>query len=283
MLAQGFGFVEVGTVTPRQQAGNPKPRLFRLNEDRAVINRMGFNNDGAAVVARRLDQRRGRGGIIGINIGANKDSEDRVADYVEGVRWFGTRASYLTINISSPNTPGLRGLQSRDELLRLLDQLNTARLKLPRRLPMLLKIAPDLEDLALADIVNCTRKGEVDGVIISNTTLTRPNLASRQGKEMGGLSGVPLFALSTQQLAKFHQLSGGRIPLIGVGGVSDVETAWTKITAGASLVQLYSALVFQGPELIGQILDGLALKLRDHHLINISEAVGLKSADLAHG
>ena len=283
MLAQGFGFVEVGTVTPRPQAGNPKPRLFRLTEDRAVINRMGFNNEGAAAVARRLDQRRGRGGLIGVNIGANKDSEDRIADYVEGVRWFGTRASYLTLNISSPNTPGLRGLQSRDELVRLLDRLNAARLKLPKRLPMLLKIAPDLEDAALADIVNCTRKGEVDGVIISNTTLTRPNLASRHGKEPGGLSGKPLFALSTRQLAKFHQLSGGRIPLVGVGGISDVETAWHKIIAGASLIQLYSALVFQGPELLGEILDGLALKLREHHLINISEAVGLKSAELAQG
>jgi dihydroorotate dehydrogenase len=281
MLGQGFGFVEVGTVTPRPQIGNAKPRLFRLAEDGGVINRMGFNNDGAAAVARRLDLRRGRGGVVGANIGANKDSEDRIADYAEGVRWFGPRASYLTVNISSPNTPGLRGLQSSSELRRLLEAVNTARLKLPKRLPILLKIAPDLHDAELADIVACTGKGEVDGVIISNTTLSRPDLKSRHRHEQGGLSGQPLFALSTRQLAKFHQLSGGRIPLVGAGGISDADTAWLKIVAGASLLQIYSALVYQGPQLVGDILDGLARKLREHHLINISEAVGLRSAELA--
>ncbi len=283
MLAQDFGFVEVGTVTPLPQAGNPKPRLFRLAEDEAVINRMGFNNDGAAVVARRLDARRSRSGIVGVNIGANKDSPDRIADYAEGVRWFGPRASYLTINISSPNTPGLRGLQSRDELLRLLDQVNEARLKLSRRLPVFLKIAPDLQDAELADIAACTGKGEVDAVIISNTTLSRPDLTSRHAREQGGLSGKPLFQLSTQQMAKFHQLSSGRVPLIGVGGISNVETAWAKILAGASLIQVYSALVYRGPALVPDLLDGLARKLRDNHLINISEAVGLKSAEWAQG
>lgn len=281
MLSQGFGFVEVGTVTPRPQQGNPKPRLFRLKEDEAVINRMGFNNDGAAAVARRLDARRAKGGIVGVNIGANKDSEDRMADYAEGVRWFGPRASYLTVNISSPNTPGLRGLQSRDELTRLLDRVNEARLALPRRLPVLLKIAPDLSDAELADIVACTAKGEVDAVIISNTTLSRPSLRSRHAGEQGGLSGKPLFRLSTRQLARFHQLSGGRVPLIGVGGISDAETAWQKVLAGASLLQVYSALVYQGPGLVTDILDGLARKLREHHLISLSEAVGLKSAELA--
>jgi dihydroorotate dehydrogenase len=283
MLAQGFGFVEVGTVTPRPQGGNPKPRLFRLREDQAVINRMGFNNEGAAAVARRLDTRRGKAGIVGVNIGANKDSEDRIADYAEGVRWFGPRASYLTVNISSPNTPGLRGLQSREELLRLLEQVNAARHKLPRRLPMFLKIAPDLTEQELADIVACTSKGEVDAVIISNTTLARPTLKSRHAGEQGGLSGKPLFHLSTRQLARFHQLSGGRVPLIGAGGISDADTAWAKIEAGASLIQLYSALVYQGPELVEGILAGLAAKLREHHLINLGEAVGLKSAEWAQG
>jgi dihydroorotate dehydrogenase len=281
LLRMGFGFVEIGTVTPRPQQGNAKPRLFRLQEDRAVINRMGFNNDGAAAVARRLDLRRNKGGLIGVNIGANKDSEDRIADYAEGVKWFGPRASYLTVNISSPNTPGLRGLQSREELQRLLERVNEARHKLPKRVPMLLKIAPDLADPELADIVSCTSKGEVDGVIISNTTLQRPDLASRHRHEQGGLSGLPLFALSTRQLAKFHQLSNGRVPLVGVGGISDVETAWSKIVAGASLIQLYSTLVYHGPQQVNLILEGLAQKLRDHHLINISEAVGLKSAEWA--
>jgi len=281
MLAQGFGFVEVGTVTPRPQVGNPRPRLFRLKEDEAVINRMGFNNEGAAAVARRLDARRAKGGIVGVNIGANKDSEDRMADYAEGVRWFGPRASYLTVNISSPNTPGLRALQSREELTRLLERVNEARVKLPRRLPVMLKIAPDLSDIELADIVAATSKGEVDAVIISNTTLARPHLVSRHAKQQGGLSGRPLFDLSTRQLAKFHQLSGGKLPLIGVGGISDAETAWRKILAGASLLQIYSALVFQGPELITDILDGIARRLRDLHLVSISEAVGLQSAEIA--
>ncbi len=283
MLSLGFGFVEVGTVTPRPQAGNPRPRLFRLAKDKAVINRMGFNNEGAVAVARRLDARRGRGGIVGVNIGANKDSDDRLADYVEALRWLGPRAAYVTINVSSPNTPGLRGLQSRVELRKLLDQLNEARHKLPRRLAMLLKIAPDLSDAELQDIARCTGKGEVDGVIISNTTLTRPDLVSRRASEQGGLSGQPLFSLSTRQLARFHQMTAGRIPLVGAGGISDVETAWTKILAGASLLQLYTALVYQGPGLVPRILDGLAEKLRERHLINISEAVGLKSAELSRG
>ena len=282
MLAQGFGFVEVGTVTPQPQAGNPRPRLFRLKEDEAVINRMGFNNEGAAVVARRLDARRNRGGIVGVNIGANKDAEDRMADYAEGVRWFGPRASYLTVNISSPNTPGLRNLQSRDELAHLLDRVNEARLKLPRRLPVLLKIAPDLSTPELADIAAVTAKGEVDAVIISNTTLSRPPLHSRHKGEAGGLSGKPLFALSTRQLARFHQLSGGKLPLIGVGGISDAETAWMKIMAGASLLQVYSALVYKGPDLVQEILEGLARRLRERHLVSLSEAVGLQSAEIAN-
>jgi dihydroorotate dehydrogenase len=244
---------------------------------------MGFNNEGAAAVARRLDQRRNRGGIVGVNIGANKDAEDRIADYATGVRWFGPRASYLTVNISSPNTPGLRSLQSRDDLVRLLDRVNEARHKLPRRLPIFLKIAPDLNEKELADVVASTAKGEVDAVIISNTTLARPALLSRHAKEQGGLSGKPLFELSTRQLALFHQMSGGRIRLIGAGGISDVETAWTKILAGASLLQIYSALVYQGPQLVTQILEGIAQKLRENHLINISEAVGLQSQQLARG
>jgi dihydroorotate dehydrogenase len=281
MLALGFGFAEVGTVTPLPQTGNPRPRLFRLRQDQAVINRMGFNNEGAAAVARRLDARYGKAGIIGVNIGANKDAEDRMADYVAGVRWFGPRASYLTVNISSPNTPGLRGLQNRQELVTLLARINEARHKLPRRLPIFLKIAPDLNANELADIAAVTSKGEVDAVVISNTTISRPALRSHHSAEQGGLSGRPLFDLSTRQLARFHQLTGGKLPLIGVGGIGSAAQAWDKITAGASLIQLYSALVFRGPGLVGDILDGLRLRLRENHLVNVSEAVGLRAAQWA--
>jgi dihydroorotate dehydrogenase len=271
MLGLGLGFAEVGTVTPRPQTGNPKPRLFRLTEDEAVINRLGFNNDGHAALARRLKNR--PKGIVGVNIGANKDSADRIADYVAGVLQFGASADYLTVNISSPNTPGLRGLQSRGELEQLLSRLNVARAQLTKSVPMLLKIAPDLGDAELADIAACCL-GAVDGVIISNTTLSRPTLSSPHRAETGGLSGKPLFDLSTRQLAKFYVLTQGRIPLIGVGGISDAETAFAKICAGASLVQLYSALAFHGPGLITQITQGLADMLRTLKIARLSDAVG---------
>jgi dihydroorotate dehydrogenase len=261
MLGQGFGFVEIGTVTPKPQAGNPRPRLFRLVEDRAVINRMGFNNDGHAAALARLLARQGRAGLIGVNIGANKDSPDRMADYVAGIEAFSGVASYLTVNISSPNTPGLRALQSRAELQELLDRLNAARVKQARRPPMLLKIAPDLRDDELEDVARCCEGGAVDGIIVSNTTLSRDGLRSPLKAEAGGLSGPPLFALSTARLAALYRLTDGRIPLVGAGGIDSAETAFAKIEAGASLLQLYSALVYQGPALVTRILRGVEAKL----------------------
>ncbi len=254
MLAQGFGFVEIGTVTPLPQAGNARPRLFRLAEDGGVINRMGFNNDGQAVVLQRLVARRARGGIVGVNIGANKDTADRVADYVKGIEVFEDVASYITINISSPNTPGLRNLQGKDDLQKLLARVNAAR---KSKKPMLLKIAPDLAEDDLRDVAGVCAGGTVDGVIISNTTLLRAGLSSPLAKESGGLSGKPLLARSTQCLKLFHQMSGGKIPLVGVGGIHDAASARAKFEAGASLVQLYSALVYQGPGLVREICDGL--------------------------
>ncbi|WP_395688340.1 quinone-dependent dihydroorotate dehydrogenase [Aestuariivirga sp.] len=261
MLAMGFGFVEVGTLTPRPQAGNPRPRLFRLAEDRAVINRMGFNNEGHASALAKLKARSGRGGIVGINIGANKDSDDRIGDYVAGIETFSEVASYFTVNISSPNTPGLRALQSRAELEALLSRLNAARSMQRRKPPMLLKIAPDLGEDELADIADVCGAGAVDGIIVSNTTLRRDGLRSAHASEQGGLSGAPLLDLSTRQLARLYLLTAGRVPLIGAGGVHDGASALLKIRAGASLVQLYSALVYDGPGLIEVILTSLSAEL----------------------
>ena len=261
MLAMGFGFTEIGTVTPRPQAGNPRPRLFRLREDEAVINRMGFNNEGHAAVLRRLELRKGRAGIVGVNIGANKESEDRIADYVKGIEAFSDVASYFTVNISSPNTPGLRALQSRAELEQLLARLNAARGQQAKRPPMLLKIAPDLREDELEDIAAACAGGAVDGIIVSNTTLSREGLSSPLSKEQGGLSGKPLLALSTQQLARMFLLTEGRIPLVGAGGIHDAASAIAKIRAGASLIQLYSALVYKGPALVQEILQGLLVEI----------------------
>jgi dihydroorotate dehydrogenase len=242
MLKQGFGFVEVGSVTPLPQAGNPRPRLFRLAEDEAVINRMGFNNDGAAAVKARLAARAGRPGIVGVNIGANKDAADRIADYVAGVDGFNGLASYLALNVSSPNTPGLRGLQSAGALERLLARVGEAReaaaARDGRRAPLLLKIAPDLGDDELADIAAVVLDGGIDGLIVSNTTTGRPPLTSPLAGEQGGLSGRPLFDLATRQLARLYVLTGSRLPLIGVGGIASPGDAWQKVRAGASLVQL---------------------------------------------
>jgi dihydroorotate dehydrogenase len=283
MLRLGFGFVETGTVTPHPQAGNPRPRLFRLSEDRAVINRMGFNNGGHAAARIRLLKRQSKAGIVGVNLGANKDSDDRMADYEAGIAAFSDLASYLTINISSPNTPGLRGLQSRDELQELLARLNAARSREPRRVPMLLKIAPDLRNDELEDIAACCMGGTVDGVIVSNTTLARPLLRSSHKAETGGLSGRPLLALSTARLANFWLMTQGKVPLIGAGGIADAETAWRKITAGASLLQLYSALVFEGPGLVGRILEGLESRLAAAGMRHLSEAVGTNAHQIASG
>jgi dihydroorotate dehydrogenase len=281
MLALGFGFTEIGTVTPRPQAGNPRPRLFRLPEDRAVINRMGFNNQGHDAALRRLAARRGRGGIVGVNIGANKDSDDRIGDYVKGIAAFVHVASYFTVNISSPNTPGLRGLQSRAELEQLLARLNEERTKHAAKPPMLLKIAPDLRDDELEDIAEACGGGAVDGIIVSNTTLSRDGLRSGHAKEQGGLSGLPLLQLSTRQLARMFVLTRGKIPLVGAGGVHDGPSALLKIRAGASLVQLYSALVYSGPGLVTSILECLAAEV-GRSGVPLSDLRGRDAADLAH-
>ncbi|MET0294271.1 MAG: quinone-dependent dihydroorotate dehydrogenase [Phenylobacterium sp.] len=274
MLAAGFGFVEAGTVTPLPQAGNPRPRLFRLTEDRAVINRMGFNNQGLEAFAGRL-ARRGRG-TVGANIGANKDSEDRIGDYVTGLTRLWGLADYFTINISSPNTPGLRALQAKDALEELLGRLSEARARLPARgkAPMFLKVAPDLEDGEVEVIVEAAVAEGLDGVVVSNTTLSRPGLRSAQAGEAGGLSGEPLFELSTQMLRRFFEAADGRTVLIGAGGVSSGAQAYTKILAGASAVQLYSALVYQGPGLVGRIARDLAARLKADGFLKVAEAVG---------
>ena len=281
MLALGFGFTEIGTVTPKPQVGNPRPRLFRLPEDGAVINRMGFNNEGHAAALRRLEARRGRGGIVGVNIGANKDSADRIGDYVQGISRFTHVASYFTVNISSPNTPGLRGLQSRAELEQLLSRLNDERARHEAQPPMLLKIAPDLREDELEDIAAACGGGAVDGIIVSNTTLSRDGLRSGHAKEQGGLSGLPLLALSTRQLARMFVLTDGRIPLVGAGGVHDGASALMKIRAGASLVQLYSALVYQGPGLVIGILNHLAAEAARHGG-SLASLRGRDAALLAH-
>lgn len=281
MLALGAGFVEVGTVTPRPQPGNPRPRCFRLPAQQGMINRFGFNNQGLAAVAQRLAARRDRGhrhpGVVGANLGRNKDSVDGVADYQAGVRALAPLADYLVINVSSPNTPGLRALQDRAPLTELLSAALQARaeLALPAPPPLLLKIAPDLGEDDLAAVAEVSLAAGIDGVIISNTTLTRPTLEGNPvAAEAGGLSGRPLFTLSTRCLSDFYRLTGGRLPLIGVGGIASAEGAYAKIRAGASLVQLYTALIYQGPRLIHDIHRGLATLLRNDGFSTLSEAVG---------
>jgi len=271
MLALGFGSAEVGTLTPRPQAGNPQPRLFRLVDDEAVINRMGFNNGGQAAALARLAARKARGGIVGVNIGANKDSDDRTADYVAGVRTMAAVADYLTVNISSPNTPGLRALQSRAALDDLLARVIDAR---TGATPIFLKVAPDLEPADIEDIAAVVRARGIDALIVSNTTITRPPLASRHAGETGGLSGAPLAALALQRLRDFHVATEGRVPLISAGGIDSAEAAWERIRAGASLVQLYSALVYHGPGLASRIADGIAERLRDGGFASLAAAVG---------
>ncbi len=268
----GFGFVECGTVTPRPQAGNPKPRLFRLGEDRAVINRMGFNNGGMWKAAKNLQRRKGEG-IVGINVGANKDSEDRIADYCNAFAMLAPLASYVTANISSPNTPGLRGLQNKHELARLIDRLLEARGG--RKVPILIKIAPDLDETALDEIAAVALMSGIDGLIVSNTTIARPVLKSAHAGETGGLSGAPLLAPSTKILRGVRQRTGNKLTLIGAGGIASGADAYAKIRAGASLVQLYSALVFEGPGLVERIKSELAECLTKDGYDSIAEAVGV--------
>jgi dihydroorotate dehydrogenase len=281
LLALGFGFVEVGTLTPRPQPGNPRPRLFRLAEDAAVINRFGFNNEGYAAALARLSHNRPPG-ILGVNIGANKDAADRAADYVQGVTTFADVADYFTINISSPNTPGLRDLQKRDALDDLVARVVAARDAANPRRPVLVKIAPDLDEAGLDDIVAVALARKVDGLIVSNTTIARPSsLRSAARGEAGGLSGRPLFEPSTRLLARVYQKSGGVLPLIGCGGVEDAATALAKIEAGATLIQLYSALALRGPKLIPDILGGLVRALDDRRVADIGALTGTRAADWA--
>jgi len=271
MLGLGFGFVEVGSITPRPQVGNPKPRLFRLVEDRAVINRMGFNNGGAMAALRRLEKR-DRKGVLGANVGANKDSKDRVADYLRGISYFRPVADYLTVNISSPNTPGLRDLQARGELETLLEAIRDQRLEGDP--PVFLKVAPDLDEGDHERIVRAALDNGIAALIVSNTTISRPALRSPHGGETGGLSGAPLHDLALDQLRRFRAIAGTDLPLIGVGGIRGAEDAWRRIRAGASLVQLYSALVYEGPGLARRIAMGLESKMRRDGFATIAEAVG---------
>jgi dihydroorotate dehydrogenase len=273
MLKFGFGFVECGSVTPRPQAGNPQPRLFRLRADRAVINRMGFNNGGMEAMAAKLARRQKRG-IVGINIGANKDSEDRTKDYRLCFAALASFASYITANVSSPNTPGLRGLQNKDELKRLLGTLTDARAR-AHHLPILLKIAPDVTPDALDDIADVTLASGIEGIIATNTTTARPPwLKSVAASESGGLSGAPLMAPSTAILKALRQRIGAKLTLVGVGGVSSGADAYAKIRAGASLIQLYTALAYSGPGLVTRIKRELGECLVRDGFSTMSEAVG---------
>ncbi|ESQ74400.1 quinone-dependent dihydroorotate dehydrogenase [Asticcacaulis sp. AC402] len=277
MARAGFGFVECGTVTPLSQEGNPKPRLFRLREDEAVINRMGFNNGGLEAYARNLEGAKGRA-VIGLNIGANKDAADRMADYVTGLKRLWGLGSYFTINISSPNTPGLRALQGRSHLDDLLGRIAETRRSLTQatrqNMPVFLKIAPDLDDAEIEDTVLATLDHGLEGLIVSNTTLSRNGLRSSFASEAGGMSGKPLFELSTRALKVAATAAAGRLVLIGAGGISSGAQAYAKIRAGASLVQLYSALVYQGPGLADAVRRDLVARLKADGFATISEAIG---------
>ena len=271
----GFGFVETGSITPEPQPGNPKPRLFRLSEDRAVINRMGFNSRGRRYADARLDALRCSGyrGIIGVNLGKNKTSDDAAADYRVGAQSLAHYADYLVINVSSPNTPGLRALQSKAELNSLIDAVRPVLTDLDNPPALVLKIAPDLAQDDLRDIADLSCR--LDGLIISNTTVARPaGLRSVYASETGGLSGEPLFDSATAVLAELYRLTGGSIPLVGVGGISSAQQAYTKIKQGASLIQLYSALVYGGPRLVNDILRGLVALLEEDGFSSVQEAVG---------
>jgi dihydroorotate dehydrogenase len=285
VLALGFGFAEVGTLTPKPQSGNPRPRVFRLLSDEGVINRLGFNNDGFHSAVARLSKRK-PSGILGINVGANKDSEDRIADYAAGVETFSPYASYLTINVSSPNTPGLRDLQSARALDELIKRVLEAREHAARngsgRKPILLKIAPDVALGDLDDIVEIAKKRALDGMIVSNTTIARPaSLRDKNKREQGGLSGKPLFDLSTRMLAETYLRAERAFPIVGVGGIDSAETAWKKIRAGATLVQLYTGMVYKGFGIAREITHGLSLHLDRGRHRSIQDVVGLEAVEAA--
>ncbi|MES2337368.1 MAG: quinone-dependent dihydroorotate dehydrogenase [Pseudomonadota bacterium] len=265
----GFGSVEVGTLTPLPQPGNPKPRLFRLRKDRAVINRMGFNNGGIAAALPRLPSE--RAGVLGVNVGANKDAADRIADYVTGVSQASAVADYVTINISSPNTPGLRDLQKGAALAELLSAADAAR----GRVPLFLKVAPDLSPAEIDDIARAAIDHRIDALIVSNTTVARPGLRSANAREVGGLSGAPLKVLARERLTDFRAATGGAMPLISAGGIDSAEEAYARIRAGASLVQIYSALVYEGPGLARRIARGLNALLARDGFANVADAVGV--------
>ena len=267
MLRMGFGFVEVGTVTPRRQAGNPRPRVFRLVASHAVINRLGFNNSGVAAAIARLRARRPTG-IVGVNIGANKESADRIADYAYGARAAAPLADYLTVNVSSPNTPGLRGLQDPGELTALIAAVLVA----APGTPVFIKVAPDLDAAAIEGIARVAQGSGIAGLIVSNTTLARPGVTSAEG---GGLSGAPLFAPSTEVLRAFARATGGTLPLIGVGGVASGADAYAKLRAGGTAVQLYTGLIYHGPALVGRIKADLAGLLRRDGFASVAQAVGV--------
>lgn len=276
LLRIGFGFSEVGSITPRPQSGNPKPRLFRLTRDRAVINRMGFNNKGADAALVRLNARQGMPGIVGINIGANKDSDDRIADYAHMARVMAPLASYLAVNVSSPNTPGLRALQDEGALGALIDRVIEARDRacegqVP---PIFLKVAPDLEPADIDAISRIALERKLGALIVSNTTISRPSLRSRHSGESGGLSGAPLRALALERLRDFRKATGGQIPLVGVGGISSAEDAWERVRAGASLIQIYSAMVFRGPSLGSEIASGIGKLMKREGFTRLADAVG---------
>lgn len=272
LLKLGFGFAEVGSITPLPQPGNPRPRLFRLAEDRAVINRMGFNNGGGAAARTRLAARQGRPGIVGVNIGANKDSPDRIADYATMAQMMAPLASYLAVNVSSPNTPGLRALQDEAALSALLDAVIAARGN--NTTPVFLKVAPDLEPADIDAISRIAIDKRLGALIVSNTTISRPPLRSRYAGEAGGLSGAPLRDLAQMRLRDFRKATGGAIPLIGVGGIATADDAWARIRAGASLVQLYSAMVYEGPGIARRITRGLETLMRRDGFTSIAEAIG---------
>ncbi len=272
LLTAGFGFIEVGAATPRPQAGNAKPRLFRLTPDQAAINRFGFNNEGMQAISARLA--RPRSGIVGINLGANKDSANRAEDFARVLTHIGPHVDFATVNVSSPNTARLRDLQGKAALMAVLTGVMAARAALPAPLPIFLKIAPDLDDIALGEIVEVALDTGISGIIATNTTLGREGLQSAHAAEAGGLSGQPLFARSTRVLARLSRLSQGALPLIGVGGISTPEQAFAKILAGASAVQLYTALVYKGIGLAADLAHGLDALLAQNGFTNIADAVG---------